>query len=42
MTKQQITLNDRFDLEKDHVLLTGPQALVRLMLMQKERDRQAG
>jgi len=42
MTKQQITLNDRFDLEKDHVLLNGTQALVRLMLMQKERDRQAG
>ena len=42
MTKQDITLNDRFDLSKHHVLLNGTQALVRLMLMQKERDRVAG
>ena len=42
MSKQKISLNDRFDLEKSPVLLNGTQALVRLMLMQKERDRQAG
>lgn len=42
MTKHEISLNDRFDLSKDHVLLNGTQALVRLMLMQKERDRAAG
>ena len=42
MTKQDITLNDRFDLGKDRVLLNGTQALVRLMLMQKARDRAAG
>ncbi|WP_417604979.1 indolepyruvate ferredoxin oxidoreductase family protein [Primorskyibacter flagellatus] len=42
MGKTEITLNDRFDLEKSPVLLNGTQALVRLMLMQKERDRAAG
>ena len=38
----QISLEDRFDLEKSPVLLNGTQALVRLMLMQKWRDAQAG
>ncbi|MBY6119332.1 indolepyruvate ferredoxin oxidoreductase family protein [Mameliella alba] len=42
MSKHQITLNDRFDLDKDKVLLNGTQALVRLMLTQKARDRAAG
>ncbi|MCT4608112.1 MAG: indolepyruvate ferredoxin oxidoreductase family protein [Pelagimonas sp.] len=42
MSKQQVSLNDRFDLEKDQVLLNGTQALVRMMLLQKERDRAAG
>lgn len=42
MTSQKVTLNDRFDLSKSPVLLNGTQALVRLMLIQKERDRQAG
>lgn len=39
---QQISLDDRFDLSKESVLLNGTQALVRLMLMQKARDRAAG
>ncbi len=38
----QVSLQDRFDLEKSPVLLNGTQALVRLMLAQKWRDRQAG
>ncbi len=42
MSEQKISLNDRFDLTKSPVLLNGTQALVRLMLMQKERDRAAG
>ena len=42
MSTQKISLNDRFDLKKNQVLLNGTQALVRLMLMQKERDRAAG
>jgi indolepyruvate ferredoxin oxidoreductase len=42
MSKPEITLNDRYDLGKDHILLNGTQALVRLMLMQKARDAAAG
>ncbi len=42
MTLPDISLNDRFDLEKSPVLLNGTQALVRLMLMQKARDKAAG
>src|SRR6056297_871945 len=38
----QVSLQDRFDLEKSPVLLNGTQALVRLMLAQAWRDRQAG
>ena len=42
MGLQQVSLNDRFDLSKSPVLLNGTQALVRLMLMQKARDRATG
>lgn len=42
MSKPHITLKDRFDLTRSPVLLNGTQALVRLVLMQKERDRRAG
>lgn len=42
MSIQKVSLNDRFDMEKDSVLLNGTQALVRLMLMQKARDTKAG
>ncbi|MFP4328961.1 MAG: indolepyruvate ferredoxin oxidoreductase family protein, partial [Paracoccaceae bacterium] len=42
MTKQEISLNDRFDLTRSPVLLNGTQALVRLMLIQKARDQAAG
>jgi indolepyruvate ferredoxin oxidoreductase len=37
-----ISLADRFDLTKTPVLLTGAQAVARLLLSQKERDRRAG
>ncbi|MCC5965908.1 MAG: indolepyruvate ferredoxin oxidoreductase family protein [Natronohydrobacter sp.] len=40
--RQDISLTDRFDLEKSPVLLNGTQALVRLMLAQSARDRAAG
>ncbi len=40
--RQEVSLADRFDLEKSPVLLNGTQALVRLMLTQKARDRAAG
>ncbi|SLN38941.1 indolepyruvate ferredoxin oxidoreductase [Falsiruegeria litorea R37] len=42
MSQHEISLNDRFDLNKKQVLLNGTQALVRLMLMQKARDEAAG
>ncbi|MEM6758343.1 MAG: indolepyruvate ferredoxin oxidoreductase family protein [Pseudomonadota bacterium] len=42
MNVRQVSLNDRFDLDRHHVLLNGTQALVRLMLMQKARDAAAG
>lgn len=42
MTNQPVSLNDRFDLTKQQVMMNGPQALVRLMLMQKIRDSSAG
>ncbi|MDT8855844.1 indolepyruvate ferredoxin oxidoreductase family protein [Paracoccaceae bacterium Fryx2] len=42
MSRQDISLSDRFDLAKSPVLLNGTQALVRLMLMQQARDKAAG
>ena len=38
----QVSLQDRFNLQKSPVLLNGTQALVRLMLAQKWRDARAG
>ena len=37
-----VHLDDKFNLDKKSVFITGTQAVVRLMTMQKERDRQAG
>ena len=42
MSLQKTSLNDKFDLGKSQVLMNGTQALVRLMLMQKARDKAAG
>ncbi|MBU0780446.1 MAG: indolepyruvate ferredoxin oxidoreductase family protein, partial [Alphaproteobacteria bacterium] len=42
MSRDKISLNDRFDLDVSPVLLNGTQALVRLMLMQRARDARAG
>ena len=39
---RQVSLNDKFDLEHEQVLLNGTQALVRLVMMQAARDKQAG
>jgi indolepyruvate ferredoxin oxidoreductase len=39
---RDVTLDDKYDLSKDRVFITGTQAVIRLMLMQKERDRRAG
>jgi indolepyruvate ferredoxin oxidoreductase len=42
MPLEPVSLDDKYDLRKDRVFVTGFQALVRLTLMQKERDRRAG
>src|SRR5258707_8340563 len=42
MPFEPVSLDDKFDLRKSRVFVTGFQALVRLTLMQKERDRRAG
>jgi len=42
MSLSDVSLDDRFDLSKRHVFLTGTQAIVRLTLMQRERDRLNG
>jgi len=40
--KFHVSLDDKFDLTKSHVFLNGVQAVLRMLLMQKERDRSAG
>jgi len=42
MALRQVSLDDKYDLTRQQVFVTGYQALVRLCLMQKERDRRAG
>ncbi|MCP1632898.1 indolepyruvate ferredoxin oxidoreductase family protein [Kerstersia gyiorum] len=42
MAKSAVTLGDRYEVNNTHVLISGVQALVRLTLVQAERDRTAG
>src|SRR3954462_3387264 len=42
MTLRSVSLDDKYDLNQPHVLVTGYHALIRALLMQKERDRRAG
>lgn len=42
MPLAEVSLDDKYELEEGRVFLTGIQALVRLPLMQKARDRAAG
>jgi indolepyruvate ferredoxin oxidoreductase len=42
MALNRVTLDDKYDLAKSRIFVTGFQAIVRLCLMQKERDRRAG
>jgi indolepyruvate ferredoxin oxidoreductase len=42
MAKSTVSLADKFDLTQTHQLLTGTQAVVRLMLMQRAKDKAAG
>lgn len=39
---REVDLNDKFDLTKDRVFISGTQALIRLCLMQAQRDKSAG
>jgi indolepyruvate ferredoxin oxidoreductase len=39
---KDVALDDKYDLSKDRVFITGTQAIIRLLLMQRERDRLAG
>jgi indolepyruvate ferredoxin oxidoreductase len=42
MAHNHVTLDDKYDLGKSRIFVTGFQAIVRLCMMQKERDRRAG
>ena len=42
MTLKPVTLADKYDLSCDQVFVSGAQAVVRMLLMQRERDRRAG
>ncbi len=42
MALKKVTLADKYDLTQDRIFATGYQALVRMCLVQKERDRRAG
>src|SRR5216684_3078852 len=42
MARKPVSLDDKFDIGQGRIFVTGFQALVRLCLMQKERDRRAG
>jgi indolepyruvate ferredoxin oxidoreductase len=42
MTLKAVSLEDKYDLGQSRIFVTGYQALIRLCLMQKERDRRAG
>ncbi|SFK38457.1 indolepyruvate ferredoxin oxidoreductase family protein [Methylocapsa palsarum] len=39
---KSVSLNDKYDLTKRRIFVSGPQAVIRLLLMQKEIDRRAG
>ncbi|MBP0438213.1 indolepyruvate ferredoxin oxidoreductase family protein [Tianweitania sediminis] len=42
MTLHAVSLDDKFDLSKERIFLNGSQAVVRMLLMQRESDRRAG
>lgn len=39
---RHVSLDDKYDLTKERIFITGTQAVVRMLLMQRERDRLAG
>ncbi|TIY01493.1 MAG: hypothetical protein E5V16_27030, partial [Mesorhizobium sp.] len=42
MTLYDVALDDKFDLGKERIFLSGAQAVIRMLLMQRARDRRAG
>ncbi len=42
MTFHDVDLNDKYDLSKERIFVSGAQAVVRMLLMQQEADRRAG
>ncbi len=42
MTLHDVALDDKFDLGKQRIFLSGAQAVIRMLLMQRERDRRGG
>lgn len=42
MTLHDVALGDKFDLSRERIFLSGSQAVIRMMLMQRERDRLTG
>ncbi|MDP3895059.1 MAG: indolepyruvate ferredoxin oxidoreductase family protein, partial [Mesorhizobium sp.] len=42
MTLHDVSLDDKFDLAKERIFLSGSQAIIRMLMMQRERDRLAG
>src|SRR5690606_8756641 len=42
MSISNVTLDDRFDLSRERIFLSGAQAIIRMLLMRSELDRRAG
>ncbi|TKT77600.1 indolepyruvate ferredoxin oxidoreductase family protein [Aquamicrobium sp. LC103] len=42
MTLHDVALDDKFDLSKERIFVSGAQAVIRMLMMQRERDRAAG
>jgi indolepyruvate ferredoxin oxidoreductase len=39
---RDVSLDDKYDLSANHVFMSGTQAVIRMLLMQRERDQRAG
>ena len=42
MTLHDVALDDKYDLSKERIFVSGAQAVIRMLMMQRERDRRAG
>ncbi len=42
MTLHDVALNDKYDLDKERIFISGSQAIVRMLMMQREHDRRSG